>query len=349
MEMSFRWYGELDKVKLENIKQIPCMEGIVTALYDVPVGEVWPVEKIQKLKETVEASGLRLSVIESVPVHEEIKLGTENAQKYIDNYKQTIRNLGQAGIDTVCYNFMPVFDWTRTEMEFVLPDGSTGLRYEQETIDKFDIENNDLSLPGWDVSYTRDELNDLIGKYQKISHEMLWENLQKFLEEVIPVAIEAEVKLAIHPDDPPWDMFGIPRIITNEQALERVTKIVDSPYNGITFCTGSLGANSENDLPAMIRSLLKKNRINFVHARNIALLGEKAFQEVAHPSKYGNVDMYEIIKALVEGGYEGPIRPDHGRMIWGEAGNYGYGLYDRALGAVYLKGLEEAIIKDDKK
>lgn len=347
MEMSFRWYGQKDTIPLGYIKQIPCMEGIVTALYDIPVGDVWPVEKIKQLKNKVESMGLQISVIESVPVHEGIKLGTENAVTYIKNYKQTIRNLGECGINTVCYNFMPVFDWTRTEMEHVLSDGSTGLRYEQQTIDEFDIKNNDLSLPGWDVSYTREELTDLIERYQKMNKEQLWKNLTTFLQEVVPVAIEADVKLAIHPDDPPWDIFGIPRIIVDGESLERVTSIIDSPYNGVTFCTGSLGANPQNNLVTTLQKLLANNRVNFVHARNVAIIGKESFQEVAHPSVHGHVDMYEIIRILVEANYTGPIRPDHGRMIWGETGNYGYGLYDRALGAVYLKGLEEAVVKSN--
>lgn len=346
MKMSFRWYGHKDKISLEYIKQIPCMEGIVTALYDIPVGEIWPIEKIEQLKNEVESMGLQLSVIESVPVHEEIKLGTENAAKYIENYKQTIRNLGKCGIKNICYNFMPVFDWTRTEMEYVLPDGSTGLRYEQQTIDHLDLKNNDLSLPGWDVSYSRGELTHLIEQYQKLSKEQLWQHLTKFLQEVIPVAIEADVKLAIHPDDPPWNIFGIPRIIVDGEALEKVMNIIDSPYNGVTFCTGSLGANPETDLIATLQKLLAMNRVNFVHARNISIVGKDSFQEVAHPSIYGDVDMYKLIQVLVEANYTGPIRPDHGRMIWGETGNYGYGLYDRALGSVYLKGLEEAIVKN---
>lgn len=346
MEMSFRWYGEKDPISLQYIREIPCMEGIVTALYDVPVGEVWPIEKIQHIKSLVEKANLKLNTIESVPVHEEIKLGEGNVDQYIENYKQTLRNLGSCGIKTVCYNFMPVFDWTRTDLTYVFPDGSNALRYEQETIDAFDLFNEDLSLPGWDVSYTREELTQLIKKYQTISHEELWINLTHFLKEVVPVAVEAGVKLAIHPDDPPWDIFGIPRIITNKEALQRVTRIVDVPNNGITFCSGSLGANPENDLYDELEDLLKRDRVNFVHARNVAIVGKNSFQEVAHPSEYGHVDMYRLVKLLVDNNYQGPIRPDHGRMIWGETGNPGYGLYDRALGAVYLKGLEEAIRKE---
>lgn len=349
MEMTFRWYGSQDTIPLKYIKQIPHVEGIVTALYDIPVGEVWPIEKIKKLKEEVEREGLILSAIESVPVHEDIKLGKSSRSKFIENYKQTIINLGSCGIRTVCYNFMPVFDWTRTNLEYVMEDGSTGLRYDQSDIDQFDLENTDLTLPGWDVSYTRSELTDLIKEYQEIDHETLWENLEFFLKEVVPVAVEADVKLGIHPDDPPWDIFGIPRIITDKDSLERLSSIIDTPYNGVTFCTGSFGVSQQNNLIAMLEYMLERNRVIFVHARNVAILGNHKFQEVAHPSDFGQVDMYEVISSLVKFNYSGPIRPDHGRMIWDETGKHGYGLYDRALGATYLKGLEEAIIKDTMK
>lgn len=348
MQMSFRWYGKEDPVSLEKIRQIPQMEGIVSSLYDVPVGEVWSLEKIKSLKEEIEASGLTLSVIESVPVHEDIKLGRASRETFIENYKQTIRNLGEAGIRTVCYNFMPVFDWTRTDLDYALPDGSTGLRYDQSEIDNLDISSQILSLPGWDVSYRPEEMKSLIEAYQKMSHEELWKNLEYFLQEIIPVAIEADVKMGIHPDDPPWDIFGLPRIITNKEALERLVSIYDSSYNGLTFCTGSFGSSPDNHLKEMLEYVLKEKRVNFVHARNVALIEGNSFQEVAHASSYGNVDMYDIISTLVKYDYKGPIRPDHGRMIWGETGKPGYGLYDRALGATYLKGLEEAIVRGSK-
>lgn len=349
MEMSFRWYGKLDPIPLEYIRQIPGMKGIVTAIYDVPVGEVWPMEKIMELKKTVEDAGLKISVIESVPVHEDIKLGKPTRDRYIENYKTTIRNLGEAGIPVVCYNFMPVFDWTRSQLDYRLPDGSTALIYEEEVIQKMDPVNGELSLPGWDSSYTKEEMQDLINEYKEnVDEEKLWENLEYFIKEIIPVAEEAGVKMAIHPDDPPWNIFGLPRIITNKENLDRFLSLYDSPNNGLTFCTGSLGASPENNVPEMLRYFGKKGRVHFVHARNILLTGPKSFQESAHLSTAGSIDMYEVIRAMADFDFAGPIRPDHGRMIWGEEGRPGYGLYDRALGATYLNGLWEAEIKSRK-
>lgn len=345
MKMTFRWYGDDDKVSLERIRQIPGMTGIVTAIYDIPVGEVWPLEKINKLKNKVENSGLRLEVIESVPVHEAIKLGIEGRDEFIDNYCQTIRNLGQAGIGIVCYNFMPVFDWTRSELEHELKDGSTALIYQDTTVEKMDPLSGELELPGWDTSHENEGLKDLMEMYQDIDEEDLWKNLKYFLERVIPVAEEADVKMAIHPDDPPWSIFGLPRIITNKKNLERFINLVDSPYNGLSLCTGSLGVNPENDIPEMVRYFAGKGRIHFAHMRNVKITGEKCFEEAAHPSQYGSLDMYEIMKAYYETGYDGPLRPDHGRMVWGEEGRPGYGLYDRALGATYLYGIWEALEK----
>lgn len=345
MKMSFRWYGQTDTIPLEYIRQIPAMEGIVTAIYDIPVGEVWPLDKIQELKRTVEASGLYISVIESVPVHEDIKIGLPTRDRYIENYKQTIRNLGQAGISVVCYNFMPIFDWTRTDLEYRLPDGSTALIFDEDVAKKMDPINGELSLPGWDSSYKKEDLETLFGHYESVNHEKLWENLEYFIKEIIPVAEEAGVKMAIHPDDPPFDIFGLPRIITNKQNLERFINLYDSPYNGLTMCSGSLGSHPDNDFPAMLRHFGQLGRVNFVHARNVKLTGGMSFEESAHPSKYGSVDMYEVIRSLRDFDYDGPIRPDHGRMIWGETGKPGYGLHDRALGATYLYGLWEAETK----
>lgn len=350
MEMSFRWYGKDDPIPLEYIRQIPGMKGIVTAIYDVPVGEAWPMEKIEELKQTVEDAGLKISVIESVPVHEDIKLGKPTRDRYIENYKETIRNLGKAGIPVVCYNFMPVFDWTRSQLDYRLPDGSTALIFEDEVVQKMDPVSGELSLPGWDSSYTKEEMTDLINEYKEnVDEEKLWENLEYFIKEVIPVAEEAGVKMAIHPDDPPWSIFGLPRIITNKENLDRFLGLYDSPNNGLTFCIGSLGADPKNDVAEMLRYFGKKGRVHFVHARNIKRTGPKSFQESAHPSTYGSVDMYEVIRAMADFDFDGPIRPDHGRMIWGEEGRPGYGLYDRALGATYLIGLWEAEIKSRKK
>uniref|UniRef100_UPI00344E46A6 mannonate dehydratase n=1 Tax=Carnobacterium sp. TaxID=48221 RepID=UPI00344E46A6 len=346
MEMTFRWYGKEDPISLEYIRQIPGMKGIVSAIYDIPAGEVWPLEKIEELKSTIQKAGLELSVIESVPVPEDIKLGKPSRDKYIENYKETIRNLGKAGIPVVCYNFMPVFDWTRSDLNYLLPDGSHALIFDEEAVNKMDPRT--LSLPGWDESYTAEEMNTLLDEYKTIDEEQLWENLSYFIKEIMPVAEEAGVKMAIHPDDPPYSIFGLPRIITNGEALDRFFNLYDSEYNGATLCVGSFASDPKNDAVAILEKALEKNRVNFVHARNVKLVGGRSFEESAHLSEMGSIDMYRVIKALSDHHYTGSIRPDHGRMIWGETGKPGYGLYDRALGATYLNGLWEAVEKGKK-
>jgi len=343
MKLTFRWYGDNDPVTLEQIRQIPTMSGIVSAVYDVAPGGVWSEESIASLAAKAEAAGLEFEVVESVPVPEEIKYGGPNADKLIANYCENIRRLGKAGVKCVCYNFMPVFDWLRSELEHISEDGSNSLAYNEETLKTMDPAKGDLSLPGWDESYTKAELNKLLDIYKDIDEEKLWENLEKFLKAVIPVAEEAGVNMAIHPDDPPWGIFGLPRIITCEKNYDRFLSVVDSPANGLTFCTGSLGASPDNDLVKMAAKYAK--RIHFLHLRNIKITGEKEFHEVGHPTECGSIDMYGIARALVENGFDGYVRPDHGRMIWGERGRYGYGLYDRALGATYIAGLFEAIEK----
>lgn len=349
MKMTFRWYGDDDKVTLDHIRQIPGMTGVVSAIYDVPVGEAWPLDKILALKHKVEAKGLELEVIESVPVHEDIKMGLPSRDRYIANYCESLRNLSKAGIKVVCYNFMPVFDWTRSQLDHRLPDGSTALIYDGDTVLKMNPLSGDLSLPGWDTSYSKEGMKSLLETYQSITTEKLWDNLQYFLERVIKVAEEVKVKMAIHPDDPPWSIFGLPRIITNKENLERFVNLVDSPYNGLTLCSGSLGVSPDNDLPAMIRYFGSRGKIHFAHVRNVKITGHNCFEEAAHRSADGSLDMYEIMKAYHDVGFDGYVRPDHGRMIWGETGRPGYGLYDRALGAVYLNGLWEAIDKSQCK
>lgn len=349
MKLSFRWYGEDDKVTLDNIRQIPGMHSIVTAVYDVPVGEVWPEERIAELKKQVEEKGLNFEVIESIPVHEDIKLGKPTREKYIENYCENIRRVAKAGVKCICYNFMPVFDWTRTQLDHELSDGSTSLVYYQEQVDAVNPleSDSDLTLPGWDSSYTREELKNVVAEYNRMSEDDLWNNLQYFLEKIIPVAAECDVNMAIHEDDPCWSIFGLPRIITCEENLDRFLKLVDDKHNGITLCTGSLGCSGKNDVVKMAAKYAAQGRIHFVHMRNVAVL-ENGFEERAHLSTCGTLDMYGIMKALYDNGFEGYVRPDHGRMIWGETGRPGYGLYDRALGATYLNGLWEAIQKADK-
>lgn len=350
MKMSFRWYGPDDPVKIEYIRQIPNMQSIVTAVYDVAVGEVWSEESINDLKEKTEKAGLLFDVIESVPVHEDIKLGKPTRQKYIDNYKENIRRLGKAGIKCICYNFMPVFDWTRTDLAMDMGNGATCLSYNgvqvegkspEDMFREIDDNSNGYAMPGWETE-RMGEIKELFEKYKNITADDMWNNLKHFLEEIIPVCEECDVRMAIHPDDPPWDIFGLPRIIKNIEDIRKFLKLVDSPYNGLTFCTGSLGASSKNDLPAMIREV--GDRIYFAHLRNIKIR-ESWFNETSHLSEDGSLDMYEIVKALQDAGFDGYIRPDHGRMIWGEVARPGYGLYDRALGAAYLNGLWEAVEK----
>lgn len=343
MKMTFRWYGEDDPVTLEKIRQIPGVTGIVSAIYDIPVGEVWPLERIMKLKKTVEDAGLELSVIESVPVHEDIKTGDGDRDRYIENYCETLRNLSKAGIDCVCYNFMPVFDWTRSDLAFRLPDGSNALMYDNDTVLKMNPLKGELSLPGWDSSYTKDGMKELLNKYKNISEEDLWDNLKYFLDRVIKTAEEVKVKMAIHPDDPPWSIFGLPRIITNKANIERFLKLYDSKYNGLTLCSGSLGVDPNNDIVDMVHSFA--DRIHFAHIRNVKITGERCFEEAAHRTDSGSIDIYGIVKAYYDEGFDGYIRPDHGRMIWGETGKPGYGLFDRALGAAYINGLWEAVSK----
>ena len=345
MKLSFRWFGKDDSIKIEYINQIPGMYSIVTAIYDVPVGEVWDIDRIIELKEIVVKAGLKFDVIESVPVHEDIKLGKATRAHYIENYKETIKNLACAGVKVICYNFMPVFDWTRSQLDKPLDDGSTTLVYYKEQIEKMDPLKGELVLPGWDTSYTKTGLKNIINEYLNMEEAQLWSNLEYFLKEIIPVAEENNIKMAIHPDDPPWPIFGLPRIVKNEEDIDRLLKIVDSKYNGLTFCTGSLGSGDFNDVVKMIDKYSAQNRIHFIHIRNVKLLDDGSFEESAHYSPKGSLDIVEIMKTLYQNKFDGYIRPDHGRMIWGETGKPGYGLYDRALGAMYLVGIWETLEK----
>ena len=355
MEMTLRWYGsKFDTVTLEQIRQIPGVHGVITTLYDTQPGEVWSRERIRALKDEVEAAGLSIAGIESVNVHEEIKLGKPSRDELIDNYIETLKNLGEEDIHLVCYNFMPVFDWTRTELARKRPDGSTVLAYTQKAVDDLVPEEmfgsisgdmNGTVMPGWEPERMA-HVKELFDEYKGVTSEDLFENLKYFLERIMPVCNEYDINMAIHPDDPAWSVFGLPRIIINKENILRMVKMVDDPHNGVTFCSGSYGTNPDNDLPDMIRSL--KGRIHFAHVRNLKFNSRDDFEEAAHLSSDGSFDMYEIVKALYDIGFDGPIRPDHGRMIWGEKAMPGYGLYDRALGAAYINGLWEAIEKADK-
>jgi mannonate dehydratase len=339
--MTFRWFGPRDPVNLANIRQIPVIDGIVSALHDVPAGEAWPKDALDGLAETIDRAGLRFAVVESIPVHEDIKLGAPSRDRLIENYCRSVERVGAVGVPVLCYNFMPVFDWMRTDLAMHLPDGSSALAYDHVALSRIDLSRGLGALPAWAEAYDGARLTALLAQYRSLDAEQLWEHLAYFLERVVPVAESAGVKLAIHPDDPPWPIFGLPRIITDGDALERVVGLVDSAANGLTFCTGSLGALPANDLPAMIRRV--GSRIHFAHCRNVCVTGDREFHETAHPSAEGDVDMCEVLRALSDVGFDGPMRPDHGRMIWGEQGRPGYGLHDRALGAMYLQGLWEGL------
>lgn len=352
MEMTLRWYGSgYDTVTLKQIRQIPGVTGVVSTLYGTRPGEVWALSEILALKKEVEDSGLKLWGIESVNVHESIKAGTPERAQYIANYCQTLEHLGQADIHLVCYNFMPVFDWTRTELARPRPDGSTVLAYNQEAVDAlkpdamfFSISGdmNGRVMPGWEPERMA-EIQKWFRLYETVDEEQLFANLKFFLEQIMPVCDKYDIHMAIHPDDPSWSVFGLPRIITCKENILRVMNMVDNPHNGVAFCTGSYGSNPGNNLPEMIRAL--KGRIPFAHVRNLKFNAPGDFEEAAHLSCDGSFDMYEIMRAFHDIGFDGVMRPDHGRMIWDEAAMPGYGLYDRALGAVYLNGLWEAICK----
>lgn len=345
MKMTFRWYGEDDPVKLEYIRQIPGMDGIVSAVYSVPAGEVWPVKDIEKLKMLIESAGLSFEVVESIPVHEDIKLGRGRCAEYTENYKENIVRLARAGVRCICYNFMPVFDWTRSRLAQKLQDGSSALSYYVEDVSKMDPTK--LSLPGWDASYSVEDVAKLVDAYQELGEEGLWRNLARFIHEIIPVAAEHDVNMAIHPDDPPWPIFGIPRIITAEAHIDRFLALSNDKRHGLTMCSGSLGCAAFNDYEKMVRKYGAMKRIHFAHLRNVKIMADGSFEESAHYSPCGSLDMVRILKAYHDIGFEGYIRPDHGRMIWGETGRPGYGLYDRALGTAYLTGIWETLEKLD--
>lgn len=352
MKMTLRWFGKNhDSVTLEQIRQIPGVTGVITTLYDIPAGEVWSVDRIEQMQKEVEQAGLKVEGIESVNIHDSIKIGNSNRDKYIDNYITTLENLGKCGINMVCYNFMPVFDWTRSELNHKREDGSTVLYYNQEDVDKIDPEtmfssidsnSNGFEMPGWEKDRLG-HVKKLFEDYKDVTEEKLFDNLVYFLNKIKPVCQKYNINMAIHPDDPAWPVFGLPRIITGKEKVEKLLKAVDCKFNGITLCTGSYGSNPSNDICDIIN--MAKGRIHFAHIRNIRHIRKGVFEEAAHLSKDGSLDMYKIVKTLMDTGFDGPVRPDHGRAIWGEKSMPGYGLYDRALGACYLNGLIEAIEK----
>ena len=354
MKMTFRWYGsQADPIPLQYVKQIPGMTGLMGML-DKPAGVVWEEEEIRALVEEVHDAGLELEVIESVNVHEDIKLGLPTRDGYIQNYCATIRNLAKYGIKVIVYNFMPVFDWLRTDLARVIPeDGSNSLYFDEkdlgemgplEIVRKTAEDSHGFTLPGWEPERLS-QLEETLKGYEGMTSEQLLENYRYFLRGIIPVCEETGVRMACHPDDPAWDIFGLPRIAHSQADFDKIVALYDSPANALCLCTGSLGSNPDNNVPAAIRHFGEKNRIAALHVRNVKHLGYHHFREAAHLSSAGDLDMYAVMKAIFDTCPDAYVRPDHGRMIWDEKGRPGYGLYDRALGAAYLNGLWEAIQK----
>jgi len=350
MKMALRWFGpSFDSVDLRSIRQIPGVSGVVSALPDFAAGMDWPVERIISLKSTIEDLGLKLLGIESVNIHDSIKAGTKDRDFYIERYISTLKSLGTLGIDLVCYNFMPVFDWTRTDLAKMREDGATVLSYDQKLLDTLNPDqmltemgkkSNNFLLPGWEPERLAG-IRELFKTYLSVTEESLFDNLVYFLKAILPTCEQYHIKMAIHPDDPPWSVFGLPRIVKNGADLQRIVQAIQSPYNCVTLCTGSLGSNPANDIPRIIHSL--EGKIAFAHVRNLRHTGEGVFEEAAHYTADGSLDMVAIMRALHDIGFDGVMRPDHGRTIWNEVALPGYGLYDRALGSQYLLGLWDAI------
>ena len=355
MQMTFRWFGEKsDTITLKQIRQIPGMTGIMGFLDTKAAGEVWTEEEIRAYIGQVKAAGLNCDVIESVNVHEDIKMGLDTRDIYLENYRVTIRNLAKYGVKVIVYNFMPVFDWLRTDLKRIIPeDSSNSLYYDEaelgsmtplDIVRKTAEDAKGFSLPGWEPERLS-LLEKTLKQYERITPEKLLENYKYFLDAIIPTCEACGVKMACHPDDPAWPIFGLPRIAHNQEGFDKIIALNNSPANTLCLCTGSLGSEPKNDIPAIIRHFGEMGRISCLHIRNVKHLGPRRFREASHLSSDGDLDMFAIVKAMHDTCPDAYVRPDHGRMIWDETGRPGYGLYDRALGAAYLNGLWEAVCK----